>query len=281
LARQSIDNAIQMLITTNMLSIEVLSQNSFHIQTDSLINNFINQTLQDIRRRQSFMIDTIRSNQFMNIAATTWAYSRTNAEENFVLATIPVSSYTNNCICALSLESCSRPLYISYYSNETTLPGVVSGCLPINGLRLSTLQCFYDSECLNNLLKALPDDYNTFNYTPQLLNASLSSIFTPTTPLSILIDELFVERWIRNRNYSNYFTSCAPQSCSYTYVQRNDVLYMITTILGLYGGLTLVLRFIIWHGLYIIRMKIRPFFLRRHLSTVHVIQTEVAPTAID
>ena len=37
--------------------------------------------------------------------------------------------------------------------------------------------------------------------------------------------------------------------CRYSYVERNDVLYILTTLLGLYGGLTVALRYLVWHGL--------------------------------
>jgi hypothetical protein len=112
-------------------------------------------------------------------------------------------------------------------------------------------------------------------YSPQPLNASLSSLFTPTTTISILIDELFVEHWINHSNYSNYFLSCAPRSCSYTYVQRMDALYMITTLLGLYGGLTFVLRFVVWHGLRIIRIQIISLVVRRRLASIHITSIQI------
>lgn len=194
LAQQSIDNATHILLTSDMLSVKVIPYDSFTIQTDSLTNTFIIRLRQNLRRFQALMIDAFRSNQFLNIARTTWTYMETNAEENDVVATIPISSFDNNCICAVSLDGCSRPLYMNKYSNETSLPGLVGSCLPVTGLRLLTLQCFYDSKCLENLPKALANRSKTPNYTPQLLNASLPSIFSSTTLLSILMSELFVER---------------------------------------------------------------------------------------
>lgn len=280
LAEKSIDTLTKMLMNSDMISIEVLPQQSFQIQVDSLINTFIITTKQNLHRYQAFMIDAIRSNQFLNVARTTWMYNVTNEEENYILATIPVSSFDNNCTCASSLKGCSRSLYLNEYSNKVTLAGLVGSCLPINGLRLSTLQCFYDFECLRNISRILAKRASTPKYTPKPLNSSLPSTFLPTTLLSNIMDELFVEQWISSSNYSNYFLKCAPKSCTYMYVQRMDALYMIVTIVGLYGGLKLTLRFLVWHGLHIIRMKILPFFTCRRLATVHVISTEITALPI-
>ncbi len=85
------------------------------------------------------------------------------------------------------------------------------------------------------------------------MNSSLPSRFNPisTVTFGTLIDELFIESWINSSNYSAYFSICAPLTCQYSYVERNSILYMITTFLGLYGGLTVGLKFLVWHGLLI------------------------------
>ena len=45
--------------------------------------------------------------------------------------------------------------------------------------------------------------------------------------------------------YDQYFTYCAPKICQYSYSERADLLYMITILLALYGGLQTALRFIV------------------------------------
>ena len=79
-------------------------------------------------------------------------------------------------------------------------------------------------------------------------NTSINSRFIPVSSISIgtLIDEMFIETWQTSHNYSAYFTDCAPSSCHYTYIERNTVVSTLTTSLGLYGGLTIGINFLVW-----------------------------------
>lgn len=54
--------------------------------------------------------------------------------------------------------------------------------------------------------------------------------------LQKLDDELFVEKWANKSNYTDYFHICRPLECQYTLSDKNNPLYMLTTLLGLYGG---------------------------------------------
>ena len=46
-------------------------------------------------------------------------------------------------------------------------------------------------------------------------------------------------------NYEQYFTQCASNICTYSYSKHADLVYMITFILGAYGGLQTALRMLI------------------------------------
>jgi hypothetical protein len=82
---------------------------------------------------------------------------------------------------------------------------------------------------------------NRFN----ALNISQISNFSPNSTLQSLVDQLFVEKWSQKLNYSSYYAECQPQYCQYDINQRSAPLYIITSLLGLYGGLSVVLHFII------------------------------------
>ncbi|CAF1580352.1 unnamed protein product, partial [Didymodactylos carnosus] len=51
---------------------------------------------------------------------------------------------------------------------------------------------------------------------------------------------------------------CAPQECTYTYSGHNNVVYIVTTVIGLIGGLTKVLQVIIPPIVEFVRKKKRP-----------------------
>ncbi|CAF3036128.1 unnamed protein product, partial [Rotaria sp. Silwood2] len=137
---------------------------------------------------------------------------------------------------------------------------LVIGCLPIFGLRLSTLECLYSPMCLQKLSNLTKNIYNNL----WLLNISIPSRFTPvsSTLIRTLIDESFIESWHIKSNYSNYFEICAPSTCQYTYEKRHDALYILTTFLGLYGGLTVGLKLIVWYVL-CITAKVQEYLIDR------------------
>ncbi|CAF0789552.1 unnamed protein product [Adineta steineri] len=72
-----------------------------------------------------------------------------------------------------------------------------------------------------------------------------NSHFEQNTTIQNIVDELFVDEWNISTSYASLYNECNPQECSYN-IKRDDHFASISSrILGLYGGLTVVLRFII------------------------------------
>jgi len=61
------------------------------------------------------------------------------------------------------------------------------------------------------------------------------------TTVNELVSKLFLEEWSKEIFYDRYFVQCEPTICSYSYIDNANPLYVATTLLGLYGGLTVVL----------------------------------------
>ncbi|CAF1014564.1 unnamed protein product [Adineta steineri] len=219
LAMNTTQQQIRMFSSRELISVETLARHSFQTQINSIINSFIVETPARLRRIHKYIIEMLRASQLQSMFLTNWNLRSSTLKDGYYMLTSPV-------------------LY-----NES---GLVIGCLPVYGLRLSTLECFYNSTCLQRLATFL----NTFYDLPPL-NISLYSRFTPisSTTIGTLIDELFIETWYNTSNYSSYFSSCAPLTCHYSYVKRNSILHMITTYLGLFGGLTVGLKYVVWYGL--------------------------------
>ncbi|CAF1297815.1 unnamed protein product [Rotaria sordida] len=147
------------------------------------------------------------------------------------------------------------------------LPGLVVGCLPYDGLRMSTLECFFSSSCISTILTYLEyytqiDGSPPINFVPPTvlpitispLDNSTPSRFSKNTSIGILLDEYFLEEWTVTSSYEDYFAACAPTHCNFEYVTRNNLLYVATSVLGLYGGLMIGLRFITWNAIRLYRL---------------------------
>ena len=257
LAKNAIDQKIDIFYSQKLITIEPLTRFSFQTQVNSIIQNFINQTPQDFQQTLNFIIGMLHANQLQNTLFTNWILMTSYTANGYSISTRSrlYNESGEMCSCATS-STCTRSTFQirlidktvdgirenknDFYIISISL-GIVFGCLPIYGLRFSSLRCFYNSTCL----KILTDSIE-INDTLTPLNNSLSSISIGT-----LIDELFIETWTNSSNYSSYYSICAPLTCRYSYSERNSPLYIITTILGLYGGLTVGLKSVIWYILFI------------------------------
>jgi beta-lactamase regulating signal transducer with metallopeptidase domain len=54
-----------------------------------------------------------------------------------------------------------------------------------------------------------------------------------------------VEEWNSSIIYENYFNECEPIECTYNQQTKNSIIYIVTTIIGLNGGLITVLKLIV------------------------------------
>ena len=56
------------------------------------------------------------------------------------------------------------------------------------------------------------------------------------------LNNLFVKNWSTQINYEKYFEICSSSKCTYSTIERTELLYAITLFISLYGGLTIILR---------------------------------------
>ena len=96
--------------------------------------------------------------------------------------------------------------------NDTVINGMFIGCLPITSLCLSTLECFYNETCLNQIQQALSLQTLSVN----VLDSLQSSHYSVKTTLNYIIDNLMLENWTFEINYTAYSNACNFEKCSYS-----------------------------------------------------------------
>lgn len=250
-AKQTIANAIQNYASSTFVSVETFGRDFFQNEIDSYLNRYIKQIPSKFVRTHKFITETFRSNQIQDMFMSAWRLIFTTAEENFIIGTMPVLYENGTCTCATSLNSnCSRKLtFFLPNLTTTTLPQLRGSCSVVNGLRLSSIECFYDQLCLNKVANIL-----NMSITLEPLNSSLETRFPINrTLIGEIMEELFIERWINTTNYSSYYQACSPRYCQHTIQTHNSVLFMIMTLLGLYGGLTITIQFVVLHCWFVTR----------------------------
>jgi hypothetical protein len=139
------------------------------------------------------------------------------------------------------------------------VPGFFGACYIIESLLLSDLRCFYNQTCIDELESYFISS-SPWNITA--LDESLPSRFLPNSTIENVIDELMVEEWTRSTMYQNYFNGCQPKECTYTHETKNSIIYIVTTLFGLTGGLTTALKLLVPRLVNFIASRIRALRMR-------------------
>lgn len=122
------------------------------------------------------------------------------------------------------------------------VPGFFRGCYILEALRQSRFECLYNQTCLNELQMNIRSNASV-NVTT--LDASRLTRFSPSTMIGEVIDNLMVEQWDTVVIYDEYYNSCQPTRCTYAISSRNDAVQIVTTVIGLVGGLVTMLKLIV------------------------------------
>ncbi|CAF3638272.1 unnamed protein product, partial [Rotaria sp. Silwood2] len=85
----------------------------------------------------------------------------------------------------------ARTRYIS--NNTKTLPGIASGCVRIISILDSTLECFYNQTCLDDIISYFPT-----NEKFSALVIHSNSSYNRYTKVKTMLENLMIEQWITN-----------------------------------------------------------------------------------
>ena len=224
----------------------------------------------NIRRDLLLVRSNIQGNNLLQALQTSNINSLFNFLRVYVMVTPSATQYIDTdgqlCRCERQHTCFSQCGFFDLYAEDTggvytpTTParanvtGFLAGCFAIESVLQSTLQCFFDQICLNNVLSFFPSV--SFSISP--LKLANDSQFSPQSIIQTLANQLFAERWSTVGSYADYFSHCAPISCTYFYSDGANALVILTTLLGLYGGLTIVLRLGVFHVITFYRSRQLP-----------------------
>ena len=220
-------------VVTQRAIVEFQSDAQIEHFTSTIANNFVSslELVNNIRKGDSFRLGFKQTFFLMvPLGPVLWQ---------------PVKPYRrDNCICDMN-STCTVPTF-SQDSNSSAadrfVPGLYTGCDILETLRMSSLECFYNQTCVNHLQERLKSTHNT---SLTALKSSETSRFPPNTTIGAILDQLMVEQWNRSVIYEDYYAACQPSECRYTLTTKNDALYIVTTLIGLMGGLVTALKIVV------------------------------------
>ncbi|CAF0883894.1 unnamed protein product [Adineta steineri] len=248
ISQTTINNAIEQFLNELFINTKLISESEFNIQIENIILQFQNETLTKFSRSLKLLRDIMNGNAFVSSYFLNWYWWR---DINSTITTIPISPIimTNGCSCGTQSDCIdSGGIYYDTTSRQVfAMPGLHIGCSVVETLLYSTFECLYNQACIDLLLNYITTVSARYDYRMNILaiNSSIVSRFKTNTLIQTIADELFIEEWKINSSYSLFYNQCAPTYCSYKTRKDDFAIYIISKILGLYGGLTVSLRFII------------------------------------
>jgi hypothetical protein len=257
-ANETVSSSLKVFKSNRLVSLNTLSRQQFHKETQRRLKLFEKQTINSFIYLVQLIRSSIQTNQLVE---EMWTNSGprsifNNQTSKWSLHFRSRDFYTNSCSCALS-NQCTRPVgfYVQkggiYSEPNITVPGLVVGCYSIDSLLLSNLKCFYDEHCIQLVIENY--DFDVVGLVRPLNNRARhiqplrdeNSRFSPNTTISEIFSQLFVENWTNSSNFTAYYNRCAPAQCTFTIQERFDTAYMLTIMLGFYGGLSAILDIIL------------------------------------
>lgn len=246
LSMRSVNDSIGQLLSSQFVTAELLPREAF----DEQIGLAIEQTKSDAPSKLTHLLSLLRVTNHGNAIITAYGtnfqyidlwYNKTLS----VAITRPVL-YDDKCSCASVANCTTQASFINRDSSEIVpVIGLKMGCTPSESFLLSTLECFHNPSCISDIRQNI-NGFNADSYTVDLPLAVSpnGSRFSINSTIIDLVRHLFIEDWSVATDYSAYFNQCSPILCTYTYTQQVNSLYTITTLLGLCGGLTFILKWI-------------------------------------
>ncbi|CAF1383357.1 unnamed protein product [Adineta ricciae] len=263
LSNKSVTNTINEFLTSLFVTVEILPEEDFYHRIEILIEQS-KSNVPILFSRFLFMIQTINhGNAFISTYETNYQYISLLPIDDLSYAYTESMIYDDNCSCGLYSNCTTQASFIEKNSSKTIpIQGLKMGCLPSESFHFSTLECFYNQSCLKLL----------YHYTNYENSSNPLLIISDDFPLNMTINQLinysFTGKWLIQPNYLSYYYQCLPSICSYTYIEKFNLLYIITLFLSLQGGLTLVLT---WISPKIIRIlsKIYHYYRKKQRILVH------------
>jgi hypothetical protein len=212
----------------------------FQSQSDALIQQFISSMTKTFLLSLRLVRNTTQANALLSTLFTNYKFWF--PQDYHVMA--EAMQYTDGCHCDTTSTCITQTVLYpdSSISSRWVIPGLYSGCFILEALLQSNFQCFFDQSCVD-LLRS----YLHLNSTliTAALDPSLNTRYHSNTSIGDIVDQLMVEKWNWSAVHDDYYAACKPNECTYTVTGGNDAIYIITTVIGLIGGMVAALKLMV------------------------------------
>ena len=243
LTSRTISQNLDQFYSNQYVGESVTSEEVFENQAKVLIAQFKASTTNSFLLSLSTVRDMTQANSLLSGLFTNYLLETGNTSGHLW----SFSTKYPNCTCRSSATCIGRSLISNYPDGQILfrMPDFYTGCFVIEALLQSTLQCFYDQSCIDELQTYLSTS-SSINVIA--LDASASSVYSPMSAVEEIVTKLMIEEWNPSWKYDRYYHECQPTKCSFRITTRNDAIYIVTTVIGMVGGLITILKLVVPKG---------------------------------
>lgn len=233
LANTTFNDTLSIFYSNTLISKQAQSRQAVERQMEDALRQFNSSIPQIFMHTLDFIRKMAQGNGLVSSIGSNW-YPAVLLNAEIPFAQMIPRSYENSTCSCVTNSTCVSPAFI----DQWRVPGLFVGCYPLESLLQSTLECLYDTACINKL--KYPNQSSNIIFHP--LNSTLSS---PHITVQSLMNVLMLDRWKPNITYEHYYAICATLSCTYVNIEKSNTIYIITAIIGFYGGLSSALKIIV------------------------------------
>ncbi|CAF0768516.1 unnamed protein product [Adineta steineri] len=245
LANLTIIDETNRFYSTMFINAQVISHDLFASKAHAFIDRFFNSTRAAFSNRMLLINTVIHVNQYITGLRTNFEldleteYPLLDPSQLNRIRIITSSRYE---IINHKMVYCARNASLMLWGESTNMliAGLRIDCWIVNSVLESTLTCWYNSRCIDQLRKLLADNDLFLKTNITALNNKVSSRFPTNVRVKVIVDEVMVEKWNYSISYTDFYHKCRPAYCTFSYQKRMNVLYIIITLIALFGGLNIV-----------------------------------------
>ena len=255
LARESVIDDRNAFYATEFIANEVLIPHVFNQQVLSLLELFVASTISTYVRSLALIRETTEVNGFQSGFLTNFIPIVRGSIPDLELVVYGTVYNHGTCSC-MATVNCSQQLTqtkgnVNSSGELLKIPGLVASCYVEQGTLQSTLECYYNQTCLD-MLHFYVNPNIIFNISA--LDATRTdSRFNVTTLVGDLVSQMMIEQWSNGSSHASFYDACQPLTCTYSYTGKNELIVVITTIIGLVGGIVNVLKLLVPRFVHLLR----------------------------
>ncbi|CAF3980042.1 unnamed protein product [Rotaria sp. Silwood1] len=234
LANNTINDAVHRFLLRSLIVRSVMPENEFNIQMNEELDHFFKLTINAF----GSLIDI---GHLITQVDQPYMGSRTNAWNALPDLNLVGNIRTNNVTNERSLQDSESVTFGKYTLGDAQMlcTGTNPSFSPVDADCFSILMNYTKQSYFQNIEYPSWFDVHPLVYDPTL------SRYPPNTSISMIVEEMMIEKWNPSYSYYQFYKLCAPTYCTYSQrIRTNTIIEVIIILVSMFRGLTVSLHLI-------------------------------------